>query len=64
MVNIIPYIKKQEKELEDKRIPLYINSEISKEYNKVDQSNKNSTKKNNDIDTNVDFTIRSFDIKF
>ena len=64
MVNIIPYIKKQEKELEDKRIPLYIHSEISKEYNKVDQNNKNSTKKNNDIDTNVDFTIRSFDIKF
>ncbi len=64
MSNIIPYIKKKEEHSRDNRVPLYIQPDYLERKDYFEEKRENSIKNNNDIDVNVDFTIKDFEIKF
>lgn len=64
MSSIIPYIKKKEEHSRDNRVPLYIQPDSFERKDYLKEKREKSIKNNSDIDVNVDFTIKDFEIKF
>ena len=64
MYSIIPYIKRKEDLTKDNRVPLYIQPDLLQTDDEIKENNKRSNRKDNEFNTNVDFTIKDFDIKF